>query len=137
MKKSFTLSTSITSLWACPRATSSCNFASKEACTSFIFCFLISIFLAIKPTKRHYNTGTPKKEREIFEETGVIPTFIDGFVLQEEYTLKDVNLTITEGDKLAIVGENEMNEGKLTLKNMTTGEQSLVTPEELLVAIKA
>ncbi|MBO5250865.1 MAG: histidine--tRNA ligase [Bacteroidaceae bacterium] len=37
---------------------------------------------------------------------------------------------------VAIVGENEMNEGKLTLKNMTTGEQSLVTPEELLVAIK-
>ena len=37
---------------------------------------------------------------------------------------------------VAIVGENEMNEGKLTLKNMATGEQSLVTPEELLVAIK-
>ena len=37
---------------------------------------------------------------------------------------------------VAIVGENEMNEGKLTLKIMTTGEQSLVTPEELLVAIK-
>ena len=37
---------------------------------------------------------------------------------------------------VAIVGENEMNEGKLTLKNMTTGEQSLVTPEELLKAIK-
>ena len=36
---------------------------------------------------------------------------------------------------VAIVGENEMNEGKLTLKNMTTGEQSLVTPEELLAAI--
>ena len=38
---------------------------------------------------------------------------------------------------VAIVGENEMNEGKLTLKNMTTGEQSLVTPEELLAAIQA
>ncbi len=38
---------------------------------------------------------------------------------------------------VAIVGENEMNEGKLTLKNMTTGEQSLVTPEELLATIKA
>ena len=36
---------------------------------------------------------------------------------------------------VAIVGENEMNEGKLTLKNMTTGEQSLVTPEELLAVI--
>ena len=37
---------------------------------------------------------------------------------------------------VAIVGENEMNEGKLTLKNMTTGEQALVTPEELLATIK-
>ncbi len=38
---------------------------------------------------------------------------------------------------VAIVGENEMNEGKLTLKNMATGEQSLVTPDELIDAIKA
>lgn len=38
---------------------------------------------------------------------------------------------------VAIVGENEMNEGKLTLKNMTTGEQSLVTPDGLIDAIKA
>ena len=38
---------------------------------------------------------------------------------------------------VAIVGENEMNEGKLTLKNMTTGEQALVTPEELLAIIQA
>ena len=37
---------------------------------------------------------------------------------------------------VAIVGENEMNEGKLTLKNMTTGEQSLVTPDELLTIVK-
>ena len=33
---------------------------------------------------------------------------------------------------VAIVGENEMNEGKVTLKNMSTGEQSLLTPDELL-----
>ena len=37
---------------------------------------------------------------------------------------------------VAIVGENEMNEGKLTLKNMTTGEQQLLTPEELISAVK-
>lgn len=37
---------------------------------------------------------------------------------------------------VVIVGENEMNEGKLTLKNMTTGEQALVTPEELMKAIQ-
>ena len=38
---------------------------------------------------------------------------------------------------VAIVGENEMNEGKLTLKNMTTGEQSLLTVEELIAVVKA
>ncbi|MBQ0021496.1 MAG: histidine--tRNA ligase [Bacteroidales bacterium] len=38
---------------------------------------------------------------------------------------------------VAIVGENEMNEGKLTLKNMTTGEQSLLTPEELISVVKS
>ena len=37
---------------------------------------------------------------------------------------------------VAIVGENEMAEGKLTLKNMTTGEQSLLTPDELLEAVR-
>jgi len=36
---------------------------------------------------------------------------------------------------VALAGENEIAEGKLTLKNMTTGEQSLVTPEELIAAI--
>lgn len=33
---------------------------------------------------------------------------------------------------VAIVGENEMNEGKAMLKNMETGEQSLVSAEELI-----
>ena len=36
---------------------------------------------------------------------------------------------------VAIVGENEMKEGKMTLKNMASGEQSLVTPDELVAAI--
>lgn len=38
---------------------------------------------------------------------------------------------------VAIAGENEMNEGKVMLKNMTTGEQALVTPDELVAAVKA
>ena len=37
---------------------------------------------------------------------------------------------------VALVGETEMNEGKVTLKNMTTGEQTLVTSEELIAAIR-
>ena len=36
---------------------------------------------------------------------------------------------------VAIAGENEMQEGKLTLKNMATGEQTLVTPDELIKTI--
>ncbi|MBQ9677250.1 MAG: histidine--tRNA ligase [Prevotella sp.] len=33
---------------------------------------------------------------------------------------------------VALAGENEMNEGKITLKNMETGEQQLLTPDELI-----
>ena len=37
---------------------------------------------------------------------------------------------------VAIVGENEMAEGKVMLKNMTTGEQRLLTGEELVGALQ-
>lgn len=37
---------------------------------------------------------------------------------------------------VALAGENEMNEGKVTLKNMVTGVQTAVTPDELIVIIK-
>lgn len=36
---------------------------------------------------------------------------------------------------VALVGENEINEGKVTLKDMTTGEQMLVTADELLTKL--
>ena len=36
---------------------------------------------------------------------------------------------------VALAGENEIAEGKLTLKDMATGEQALVTPDELIVRI--
>ena len=36
---------------------------------------------------------------------------------------------------VALAGESEIQEGKFTLKNMQTGEQSLVTPEELIKEI--
>ena len=38
---------------------------------------------------------------------------------------------------VALAGENEMTEGKLTLKNMLSGEQQLVTIEELINIIKS
>lgn len=38
---------------------------------------------------------------------------------------------------VAIAGENEMNEGKVMLKNMQTGTQDLVTAEELIATLKA
>ena len=36
---------------------------------------------------------------------------------------------------VALVGETEMQEGKVTLKDMTTGEQQKLTPQELLQAL--
>ena len=38
---------------------------------------------------------------------------------------------------VAIVGETEMQEGKINLKNMLTGEQTLVTVEQLIEMLKA
>ena len=38
---------------------------------------------------------------------------------------------------VALAGENEINEGKFTLKNMLTGEQQLITAEALIKIIKA
>ena len=37
---------------------------------------------------------------------------------------------------VVIAGENEMNENKVTLKNMNSGEQQLVSKEQLLAIIK-
>jgi len=37
---------------------------------------------------------------------------------------------------VALAGENEINEHKITLKNMATGEQNMVSPEELAALIK-
>ena len=33
---------------------------------------------------------------------------------------------------VALAGENEVREGKITLKNMETGQQQLLTPDELI-----
>ena len=38
---------------------------------------------------------------------------------------------------VALAGENEMNEGKFTLKNMETGKQKLVSAEELIAEVLA
>ena len=37
---------------------------------------------------------------------------------------------------VAIAGENEMAAGKLTLKNMLTGDQQLLSAEELISVVK-
>jgi len=37
---------------------------------------------------------------------------------------------------VALAGESEINEGKITLKNMITGEQKMVTTEELIEMVK-
>jgi len=38
---------------------------------------------------------------------------------------------------VALAGENEINEGKVTLKDMTTGEQQLLTIDEVISKITA
>ena len=48
----------------------------------------------------------------------------------------DADVEKTKDILYDIVGENEMAEGKLTLKNMTTGEQSLLTSDELLKTVR-
>lgn len=37
---------------------------------------------------------------------------------------------------VALIGENEINEGKVTLKDMSTGEQMLLTPVQLIETVK-
>lgn len=37
---------------------------------------------------------------------------------------------------VVLAGDNEIAEGKITLKNMESGEQQLLTPGELIAAIK-
>ena len=38
---------------------------------------------------------------------------------------------------VVLAGENEIKEGKVTLKNMETGEQQMVTPEELIEKVRS
>lgn len=38
---------------------------------------------------------------------------------------------------VALVGEDELAQGKVTLKNMATGEQKLLTPDELISNLKS
>ena len=48
-------------------------------------------------------------------------------------------MTYADNNKIpfvAIVGENELNEGKVMLKNMQTGEQKLLSMEEVIETIK-
>ena len=37
---------------------------------------------------------------------------------------------------VALAGENEIAQGKVTIKNMDTGEQNTVTPEEIISLTK-
>jgi histidyl-tRNA synthetase len=37
---------------------------------------------------------------------------------------------------VALAGENEIAQGKVTLKNMDTGEQNTIAPEELIQLLK-
>ena len=56
-----------------------------------------------------------------------------------ELTKIKKQMTYADNNKIpfvAIVGENELNEGKVMLKNMQTGEQKLLSMEEVIETIK-
>ena len=42
----------------------------------------------------------------------------------------------THVQHVALVGEEEMKQGLVTLKNMTTGQQQQLTPEQLVAALQ-
>ena len=37
---------------------------------------------------------------------------------------------------VALAGENEISQGKVTLKDMVTGEQQLLSPDEMIAVLK-
>ena len=50
--------------------------------------------------------------------------------------LSHFDLKVPQGSNIAIVGETELDQNTVTLKNMTTGEQQLLTRDQLIAALK-
>lgn len=87
------------------------------------------IFLNMGHKEMLYSLPTVNKARECGIRTELFP--------DEAKMKKQMNYANAHHvPYVAIVGENEMNEGKITLKDMQSGEQHLVTPDELIAIVK-
>ena len=73
------------------------------------------------------------KMAKIMREAGVaVEVFPDSSKIQKQMKYANaVNIPF-----VAIIGESELAEGKMTLKNMATGEQKLVSVEEAIELVK-
>ena len=83
------------------------------------------LFINFGEKETAYCLPTVRKSREAGIRTEIFP---DAAKMKKQMSYANAK----QIPFVALAGENEMAEGKLTLKNMETGEQTLVTPEELI-----
>jgi histidyl-tRNA synthetase len=83
------------------------------------------LFINFGEKETAYCLPAVAKAREAGIRTEIFP---DGAKMKKQMSYANAKLI----PFVALAGENEINEGKYTLKNMSTGEQQLVTAEELI-----
>jgi len=86
------------------------------------------LFINFGPTEAAYSLPIIKIARARGIRTEIYP---DAVKMKKQMTYANAKAI----PYVALVGETEMAAGKVTLKNMETGEQQLVTAEELIAAI--
>ena len=88
------------------------------------------LFINFGATETAYCLPVLRRCREAGIRTEIYP---DGVKMKKQMAYANAK----QVSFVVLAGEEEIAQGKLTLKNMATGEQTLVTPEELVEAVKA
>ena len=88
------------------------------------------LFINFGATETAYCLPVLRRCREAGIRTEIYPDSVKMKKQMAYANVKQVSFVV-------LAGEEEIAQGKLTLKNMATGEQTLVTPEELIQAVKA
>ena len=88
------------------------------------------LFINFGATETAYCLSVLRRCREAGIRTEIYPDSVKMKKQMAYANAKQVSFVV-------LAGEEEIAQGKLTLKNMATGEQTLVTPEELVEAVKA
>lgn len=88
------------------------------------------LFINFGATETAYCLSVLRRCREAGIRTEIYPDSVKMKKQMAYANAKQVSFVV-------LAGEEEIAQGKLTLKNMATGEQTLVTPEELIQAVKA